>query len=230
MLYDTLLTCGCVSACVGVTGGCHLLSSAKAEAHAHARARANTRALIMMERSHASAYPTLSFVNINNPDETKLRCKKRAVRSHVAYYQHHKDDDKGGSRTAGSRRKKGKRAAQVQQAQAEDQTLSAPGELGPAHKSSASPVSTTRSRGSSVTIKSEPRELSAPTSPRGSLQLDYMPQGTRADPFRSYPIPWKDEYDQIINFCKSSCHLFNITPTFRYVFNINSSNNRNIRN
>jgi len=42
--------------------------------------------------SNTLVYPTLSFVNINNPGEAKQREQRRAVRSHVAYYQHHKDD------------------------------------------------------------------------------------------------------------------------------------------
>lgn len=214
MLHDSLFPGACVS------GGCHLLSPAKADAHAHRHVHAHTHhpdtrtTVIVMERSHASAYPTLSFVNINNPDETKLRSKKRAVRSHVAYYQHHKDDDKGGSRTTGSRRRRGKRAAQVQQAQPEDQTVSRRREPGSAHASSSSPVSTVASRGSSVSIKSEPGALSAPASRRGSLQLDHISLGTRVDPFHMYPVPWKDEYNPIIDFCKSSAHPFKIIPTF----------------
>jgi hypothetical protein len=41
--------------------------------------------------SKTLVYPTLSFVNINNPGEAKHREQRRVVRSHVAYYQHHKD-------------------------------------------------------------------------------------------------------------------------------------------
>jgi hypothetical protein len=42
--------------------------------------------------SNTLVYPTLSFVNVNNPGEAKQREQRRAVRSHVAYYQDYKDD------------------------------------------------------------------------------------------------------------------------------------------
>ena len=43
--------------------------------------------------SSTPMHRTLSFVNINNPREAKNREQRKAVRSHVAYYQHHKDDN-----------------------------------------------------------------------------------------------------------------------------------------
>jgi hypothetical protein len=143
-------------------------------------------------------YPALSFININIPEDTKLRSKKRAVRSHVAYYQHHKDDevdrvDSSGARIIGSgrRRRRIKRVSQPQ---------SHPGGLSSA--SSSSPLRFTSMIGSSVSVRSKSDLMWSLPVYNSSLALDNISSGVRIDPFKTYPIPWKEEYSPILDFCE----------------------------
>jgi hypothetical protein len=164
--------------------------------------------------SSALTYPTLSFVNINNPEETKLRSKKRAVRSHVAYYQHHKHDDRDGPEGSGSKlKKRGKKTSQSKlqsHSQSYMQYRHSMVESG-FDSSLAMPWR----RSSSISIGSDP------ASRRSSsyLALDSMSSGIRLDPFT-----WKEEYNPIIDFCKSypiynrSSHLTCSSPPSNIFF------------
>jgi hypothetical protein len=164
--------------------------------------------------------PSFSFVTITNPNESKTRSKKRAVRSHVAYYQHHKDDDKPDVPTP--HRKSSKRVIKDED-----------------FRSSTTPSLSSESSSDSINFRqlgatssqSSPR-LSSESSPY-SINFDFLAasefdahgsgygsralrsgtgygspplrssfSGTRIDPFQSYPVPWKQFYDPILDFCK----------------------------
>lgn len=157
--------------------------------------------------------PTFSFVTITNPKESKTRSKKRAVRSHVAYYQHHKDDDNAD--VSSPHRKSNKRVTKTEDSpitprlssESSSDSInfhllrSAKGENSPGTPWLAS-ESSSSSSSINFDILLAGSEFDALGSGYGSSPLPASFSGTRIDPFQSYPVPWKQFYDPILDFCK----------------------------
>ncbi|CZR60017.1 uncharacterized protein PAC_09912 [Phialocephala subalpina] len=134
--------------------------------------------------------PAFSFVTITNPNESKTRSKKRAVRSHVAYYQHHKDDERYDIPPT-HRRSTSKRIAKIEGA-----------------SRTSTPTPTLSSESSSESINFQillsdglaGTEFDALGKGFGATPISPPFSGTRIDPFRSYPVRWKPFYDPILDF------------------------------
>ncbi|KAE8447393.1 hypothetical protein EG329_010807 [Mollisiaceae sp. DMI_Dod_QoI] len=129
--------------------------------------------------------PTFSFVTITNPNESKTRSKKRAVRSHVAYYQHHKDDER--DEIPPTRRASGKRVARN-------------------GKPPRTPTLSSESSSESINFQIL-RSGGLAGSEFDTLGGGFGPSpitpsfnGTRVDPLLSYPVPWKQVYGPILDF------------------------------
>ncbi|KAF8851154.1 hypothetical protein BDZ45DRAFT_601845 [Acephala macrosclerotiorum] len=135
--------------------------------------------------------PAFSFVTITNPDESKTRSKKRAVRSHVAYYQHHKDDKRDDVSPA-HRRSSSRRVTKIKNDAPRPSTPT------PTLSSESSSESTNfqilQSDGLAGT------EFDALGNGFGATPVTPTFSGTRVDPFQSYPVPWKPFYDPILDF------------------------------
>ena len=124
------------------------------------------------------SYPNLTFISISDPKETKSRAKKRAVRSHVAYYQHHKDDDKsseipGGAGPSVPRRRRTKRNSLTHLTMNE----------------TAGRSTTSLDSGLEGAASGSEASLTPMSSRKNSLSpyVDMVPQGTRIDSINTYP-------------------------------------------
>jgi hypothetical protein len=122
--------------------------------------------------SKTLVYPTLKFVNINNPGEAKQREQRRVVRSHVAYYQHHKDDD-GYPRNL--------KTVLVKKGPGRQRRPLADLVVGPRANENGRNVS--RRHAEQRIINRNRQNASSASSP-----VDPSFRGTRIDPFQSYPV------------------------------------------
>lgn len=144
--------------------------------------------LTKMSRNRPERYtpkppPAFSFVTITNPKESKTQSKKRAVRSHVAYYQHHKNDDEKDDIDISFRsRKHSRRVVKAEDSLSSDSSLES--------------INFQILQSGASIAGSEVGSGSSPITPTFS--------GTRVDQFQSYPVPWKQHYDPILDFCKLS--------------------------
>ncbi|KUJ11753.1 uncharacterized protein LY89DRAFT_786621 [Mollisia scopiformis] len=137
------------------------------------------------ERAAPKPPPAFSFVTITNPNESKTRSRKRAVRSHVAYYQHHKDDDRDAPST---RRSSSKRVVVTTEEYPSTPTFSS--------ESSSDSINFHVLQSGGLTGS----ELDVLGSTYGSSPATPTFSGTRVDPFESYPVPWKPHYGPILDF------------------------------
>jgi hypothetical protein len=121
--------------------------------------------------SKTLVYPTLSFVNINNPGEAKQREQRRAVRSHVAYYQHHKDDRGDPRNLKTVLLKKGPGRQQLSPAFVVESRINTSGR------------DVSRRHSEQRMINRNRQNASSESSP-----VDLSFRGTRIDQFQSYPV------------------------------------------